>query len=49
MAKLKAVGISDANYSLQGEIKVQRQEEEASQAINLAPTSNNGTTFKIFS
>ena len=50
MAKLKAksVGISEANYSQQGEIKVQRQYEEAAQAIELAPASNNGTTFKIF-
>ena len=48
MARLKAVGLSEANYSQQGDIKVERQQEEASQALNLAPSSNNGTTFKIF-
>lgn len=48
MARLKAVGISDANYSQQGEIRQTRQQEEASQALNDAPVSASGTTFKIF-
>ena len=48
MARLKAVGLAEANYSQQGEVKIQRQHEEAAQAIDLAPASNNGTTFKIF-
>jgi hypothetical protein len=48
MARLKAVGISDANYSQQGEIRQSRQQEEASQALNDAPVSASGTTFKIF-
>lgn len=48
MARLKAVGISDANYSQQGEIRESRQQEEASQALNDAPVSPSGTTFKIF-
>jgi len=48
MARLKAVGISDANYSQQGELRQSRQQEEASQALNDAPVSPSGTTFKIF-
>ena len=50
MAKLKArsVGISDANYSQQSEIRESRQQEEASAALNEAPASATGTTFKIF-
>jgi hypothetical protein len=48
MARLKAVGLAEANFSQQGEIKVQRQQEEAAQAIDFAPAGNTGTTFKIF-
>ncbi len=50
MAKLKArsVGISDANFSQLGEIRETRQQEEAFAAINEAPASATGTTFKIF-
>lgn len=48
MARLKAVGIQDANYSLQGEQRQSRQQEEASQALSDAPVSASGTTFKIF-
>jgi len=48
MARLKAVGISDANYSQQGEIRQSRQQEEASQALSEAPVSASGTTYKIF-
>jgi hypothetical protein len=48
MARLKAVGISDANFSQQGEIRESRQQEEASAALNEAPASATGTTYKIF-
>ncbi len=48
MARLKAVGIADANYSQQGEIKVQRQHDEAAQAMQESTSSNTATTFKIF-
>lgn len=51
MAKLKArsVGISDANFSQQSEhYRESRQQEEASAALNEAPASATGTTFKIF-
>lgn len=48
MARLKAVGISDANFSQQGEERQIRQQEEAFQALNDAPVSASGTTFKIF-
>ena len=48
MARLKAVGIADANFSQQGEIKIQRQQEEASAALHAAPASASGTTYKIF-
>jgi hypothetical protein len=47
MAKLKAVGISDANYAIQGEQRQLRQQEEASQALVQAPVVS-GNTFKIF-
>lgn len=47
MARLKAVGISDANYANQGEvIKMIRQEEESMTAMSEAPSTN--TTFKIY-
>ena len=48
MARLKAVGLSEANYSQQGEQRESRQQEEASAALNEAPASATGTTFKIF-
>ena len=48
MAKLKAVGISDANYAIQGEQRQLRQQEEASAALHDAPNASAGTTFKIF-
>ena len=48
MARLKAVGLADANYSQQGEVKVQRQNDEAAQAMQESVSSNTGTTFKIF-
>jgi hypothetical protein len=48
MARLKAVGLSEANFSQQGEIRESRQQEEASVALNEAPASATGTTFKIF-
>ena len=47
MARLKAVGISDANFANQGEvIRRIRQEEESSTAMSEAPQT--GTIFKIF-
>lgn len=48
MARLKAVGLADANFSQQGEIKVQRQNDEAAQAMQESTSSNTATTFKIF-
>jgi len=48
MAKLKAIGIREFNQSQQGEIVNTRQQEEASVALNEAPASATGTTFKIF-
>jgi hypothetical protein len=48
MAKLKAVGITEFNLSQQGEFVNSRQQEEASVALNEAPVSDQGTTFKIF-
>jgi hypothetical protein len=48
MARLKAVGLADANYSQQGEVKVQRQNDEAAQAMQESLSSNTATTFKIF-
>ena len=48
MARLKAVGLADANYSQQGEVKVQRQNDEAAQAMQESFSSNTATTFKIF-
>ena len=47
MARLKAAGISDANFANQGEqIRRIRQEEESFAAMTDAPST--GTTFKIF-
>jgi hypothetical protein len=47
MARLKAVGISDANFANQGEvIRRIRQEEESSTAMSEAPQI--GNIFKIF-
>ena len=48
MAKLKAVGISDANYATLGEQRQSRQQEEASAALHEAPNASAGTTYKIF-
>jgi len=48
MARLKAVGLADANYSQQGQVKVQRQNDEAAQAMQESTSSNTATTFKIF-
>jgi len=48
MAKLKAIGLADANFSQQGEVKVQRQNDEAAQAMQESFSSNTATTFKIF-
>jgi len=48
MARLKAVGLAEANFSQQGEIKIQRQHEEAAHAIDSAPASDTGVTYKIF-
>jgi len=48
MARLKAVGLADANFSQQGEVKVQRQHDEAVQAMQESTSSNTATTFKIF-
>ena len=47
MARLKAVGLAEANFSQQGE-KVQRQNDEAAQAMQESFSSNTATTFKIF-
>jgi hypothetical protein len=47
MARLKAVGTSDANYANQGEvIRKIRQEEESMTAMSEAPSTS--TTFKIY-
>ena len=47
MARLKAAGISDANFANQGEyIRKIRQEEESFTAMSEAPST--GTVFKIF-
>ena len=48
MAKLKAIGLADANFSQQGEVKLQRQNDEAAQAMQESTSSNTATTFKIF-
>jgi len=48
MARLKAVGLAEANFSQQGEVKVQRQNDEAAQAMQESFSSNTATTFKIF-
>ena len=48
MARLKAVGLAEANFSQQGEVKVQRQHDEAAQAMQESFSSNTATTFKIF-
>ena len=48
MARLKAVGLAEANYSQQSDLRESRQAEEASQALHEAPASATGTTFKIF-
>ena len=48
MARLKAVGLAEANFSQQGEVKVQRQHDEAAQAMQDSFSSNTATTFKIF-
>jgi hypothetical protein len=48
MARLKAIGVADANFSQQSELRETRQNDEASAALNAAPASATGTTFKIF-
>ena len=48
MARLKAIGLADANYSPQSQVKVQRQNDEAAQAMQESTSSNPATTFKIF-
>ena len=48
MARLKAIGLAEANYSQQSQVKVQRQNDEAAQAMQESTSSNTGTTFKIF-
>lgn len=47
MARLKAVGIQDANFSQQGEVVQTRQQEESFAALNEAPVAT-GNTYKIF-
>lgn len=47
MARLKAVGIQDANFSQQGEVVQTRQQEESFAALNDAPVAT-GNTYKIF-
>ena len=47
MARLKAVGIRDANFSQQGEVTQSRQHEEAIVAFTEAPVQT-GNTYKIF-
>ena len=48
MARLKAIGLAEANYSPQSQVKVQRQHDEAAQAMQESTSSNTATTFKIF-
>jgi len=48
MARLKAIGLAEANYSPQSQVKVQRQNDEAAQAMQESTSSNTATTFKIF-
>ena len=48
MARLKAIGLAEANYSPQSQVKVQRQNDEAAQAMQESFLSNTATTFKIF-
>jgi hypothetical protein len=48
MARLKAIGLAEANYSPQSQVKVQRQHDEAAQAMQESFSSNTATTFKIF-
>ena len=48
MARLKAIGLAEANYLQQSQVKVQRQDDEAAQAMQESTSSNTGTTFKIF-
>ena len=48
MARLKAIGLAEANYSQQSQVKVQRQDDEAAQAMQESTSSNTATTFKIF-
>ena len=48
MARLKAIGLAEANYSQQSQVKVQRQNDEAAQAMQESTSSNTATTFKIF-
>jgi hypothetical protein len=47
MARLKAVGIQEANFSQQSEVVQSRQSEESTAALNDAPIAT-GNTFKIF-
>ncbi len=47
MARLKAVGIQEANFSQQSEAVQSRQYEESTAALNDAPVAT-GNTFKIF-
>jgi hypothetical protein len=47
MARLKAIGIQEANFSQQSEVVQSRQYEESSAALNEAPVAT-GNTFKIF-
>ena len=47
MARLKAVGIQEANFSQQSEAVQSRQSEESTAALNDAPVAT-GNTFKIF-
>lgn len=47
MARLKAIGVQEANFSQQSEVVQSRQYEESSAALNEAPVAT-GNTFKIF-
>ena len=47
MARLKAIGVQEANFSQQSEVVQSRQYEESSAALNEAPIAT-GNTFKIF-
>lgn len=47
MARLKTVGLAEANYSQQSEQRETRQQEEAFQAITEAPVAT-GSNYKIF-